>query len=102
MHCLNACVICTWLPCVSGSAAYFHIIFTSVNVITQNWFEVLHFTVAKNLPAKAGNVREMKVRSLGVKDPLEKRASWRATHSSILCWSIPWTEKPGGLKESLE
>ena len=21
-----------------------------------------------------------------------------ATHSSILAWSIPWTEKPGGLR----
>jgi len=20
-----------------------------------------------------------------------------ATHSSILCWRIPWTEEPGGL-----
>ena len=23
-----------------------------------------------------------------------------ATHSSILAWKIPWTEEPGGLKES--
>ena len=28
-------------------------------------------------------------------DPLEKGM---ATHSSILAWEIPWTEKPGGLK----
>ena len=28
-------------------------------------------------------------------DPLEKEM---ATHSSILAWKIPWTEKPGGLK----
>ena len=27
-------------------------------------------------------------------DPLEKGMS---THSSILAWRIPWTEKPGGL-----
>ena len=27
-------------------------------------------------------------------DPLEKEM---ATHSSILAWEIPWTEKPGGL-----
>ena len=26
-------------------------------------------------------------------DPLEKKL---ATHSSILAWRIPWTEKPGG------
>ena len=35
----------------------------------------------------------MQVQSLGQKDPLEKRM---ATHSSILAWRIPWTEKPGG------
>ena len=28
------------------------------------------------------------VRSLGMKDPLEKG---KATHSSILAWRIPWT-----------
>ena len=31
---------------------------------------------------------------LGQEDPLEKGM---ATHSSILVWRIPWTEKPGGL-----
>ena len=31
---------------------------------------------------------------LGLEDPLEKGM---ATHSSILAWSIPWTEEPGGL-----
>ena len=34
------------------------------------------------------------VGSLGWEDPLEKRM---ATHSSILAWRIPWTEKPGEL-----
>ena len=29
-----------------------------------------------------------------VRDPLEKGM---ASHSSILAWSIPWTEEPGGL-----
>ena len=33
-------------------------------------------------------------RSLDQEDPLEKGM---ATHSSILAWRIPWTEKPGGL-----
>ena len=37
----------------------------------------------------------MRVRSLGWEDPLEKGI---ATHSSILAWRIPWTEKPGGLQ----
>ena len=41
----------------------------------------------KNSPA----VEEMQVRSLGQEDPLETEM---ATHSSILTWKIPWTEKP--------
>ena len=35
------------------------------------------------------------VRSLGLKDPLEKEM---ATRSSILAWRIPWTEELGGLQ----
>ena len=35
------------------------------------------------------------VQSLGWEDPLEEKM---ATHSSILAWRIPWTEKPGGLQ----
>ena len=44
----------------------------------------------KNLPA----MRETWIQSLGPEDPLEKGMT---THSSILAWRIPWTEKPGGL-----
>ena len=40
--------------------------------------------LVKNLPAR----QETWVRSLGWKDPLEKR---KATHSSILAWRIPRT-----------
>ena len=50
--------------------------------------------MVKNLPASAGDVKEMWVRSLGWEDPLEEEM---ATHSSILGWRIPWTEEPGGL-----
>ena len=39
-------------------------------------------------------IQETWVRSLGQEDPLEKGM---ATHSSILAWRIPWTEKPGGV-----
>ena len=39
----------------------------------------------------------MLVRSLGWEDLLEKEI---ATHSSILAWSIPWTEEPGGLQST--
>ena len=40
-------------------------------------------------------VQETQIRSLGLEDPLEEEI---ATHSSILDWRIPWTEKPGGLQ----
>ena len=40
-------------------------------------------------------MQETQVRSLGQEDILEKEM---ATHSSILAWRIPWTEKPGGLQ----
>ena len=35
--------------------------------------------------------------SLGWEDALEKQMG---THSSILAWRVPWTEKPGGLHNS--
>ena len=44
--------------------------------------------MVKNLPA----VQETQILSLGQENPLEKE---KATHSSILAWEIPWTEKPG-------
>ena len=47
--------------------------------------------MVKNVPA----MQETRVRSLGFENPLEKEM---ATHSSILCWRIPWTEEPGGLQ----
>ena len=47
--------------------------------------------MVKNLPARQGT----QVGSLGWEDPLEKEM---ATHTSILAWRIPWTEKPGGLQ----
>ena len=37
---------------------------------------------------------ETRVQSLSREDPLEEEM---ATHSSILAWEIPWTEKPGSL-----
>ena len=46
--------------------------------------------MVKNLPA----IQEMRVRSLGQGDPLEKEM---AIHSSILASRIPWTEEPGRL-----
>ena len=47
--------------------------------------------LVKNPPV----MQETWVQSLGWEDPLEKET---ATHSSILAWRIPWTEKPGRLQ----
>ena len=47
--------------------------------------------IVKNLPA----MQETWILSLGQEDPPEKGM---VTHSSILAWRIPWTEKPGGLR----
>ena len=45
--------------------------------------------MVKNLPANTGDAGD-----LGWGHPLEKEM---ATHSSILAWRIPWTEKPSRL-----
>ena len=44
--------------------------------------------MVKNLPA----MWEIRARFLGRKDPLEKD---KATYSSILAWTLSWTEEPG-------
>ena len=48
-------------------------------------------SVVNNLPANAGDTREM---SLIPEDPPEKEM---ATQSSILAWRIPQSDEPGGL-----
>ena len=47
--------------------------------------------LVKNPPA----MQETYIQSLGWKDPLEEGM---ATHSSILAWTVPWTEEPGRLQ----
>ena len=49
--------------------------------------------MVKNLPANAGDVRDMGSIP-GWEDLLEQVM---ATHSSILAWRIPWTEDHGRL-----
>ena len=51
--------------------------------------------MVKCLPA----MPETWVQFLDWEDPLEEGM---ATHSSILTWRIPWTEKPGGLSPWIE
>ena len=48
-------------------------------------------SVVKNMPV----MQETRIPSLGQEDSLEKG---KATHSSILAWRIPRTEKPGRLQ----
>ena len=62
----------------------------NVSKIKGNWVSLVAQMV-KTLPA----MWETQVGSLGWEDPLEKRM---ATHSCILAWRIPRTEKPGGLQ----
>ena len=52
--------------------------------------------VTKNLPAKAGDTRDVGSVS-GWEDPLELEI---ATHSTILAWKIPWTEEPCRLQST--
>ena len=47
--------------------------------------------MVKNPPA----MQESRVQSLGRENPLEEEM---ATHSSILAWTLPWSEQPGGLQ----
>ena len=55
----------------------------------NTWASLMTQTV-KNLPV----MLETWIQSLGWEDPLEKGM---ASHSSILAWRIPWTEKLGRL-----
>ena len=50
--------------------------------------------VVKNPPSRR-ETQETQVRTLGWEDLLEEGM---ATQSSILAWTIPWTEEPGGLQ----
>ena len=71
-----------------------------VHKVSKSWTLLnllsIHTQVAqrlKHLPV----MQEIRVQSLGWEDPLEKEM---ATHSSILAWSIPWTEEPGRLQST--
>ena len=61
------------------------------NIILNKPMVALVAQMVKNLPA----MQETCVQFLGQEDTLEKEM---ATHSSILAWRIPWTEKPGRLR----
>ena len=60
----------------------FHTIHGEASLVAQ---------VVKPLPA----MRETRVQSLGLEDPLEKEM---AIHSSTLAWKVPWMEEPGRIQ----
>jgi len=67
----------------------------------SNCLGVIHFSFpsgsgVKN-PSLMQKVKETHVLSLGEENPLEKET---ATQSSILAWTTPWTEEPGGLQST--
>ena len=65
---------------------------TELYPLQYSWASLV-VQIVKNLPA----MRETWVPSLGWDGPLEESM---ATHSSILTWRIPLTEKPGGLQST--
>ena len=50
-------------------------------------------SVEKNLPASAGDTRDLG----SILWSERSQETKMATHSSILAWKTPWTEEPGGL-----
>ena len=82
-------VIITWLQVALPTDPVRHDLATKQQQYNLKWCFPGGLAV-KNLPA----MQEMQVLSLGQEDSLEESM---ATHSNILAWRIPWTEKPGGL-----
>ena len=62
-----------------------------MNLIQFLFLLIRAFLIAQ-LIKNPSAVQETRVGFLGWEDPLEKEM---ATHSSIIAWRIPWTEKPG-------
>ena len=69
----------------------FEIMIHSISIYYLFWGASLVAQTVKNPPA----TQVTEVRSLGREDLLEKGM---ATHSSVLAWEIPRTEKPRGLQ----
>ena len=79
------------LPCGSTRTSWINVSFFLFNLIFIYLFGLPWWLRLKNLPAMRGTCAG----SLGWEDPLENGI---ATYSSILAWTIPWTEEPGGLQ----
>ena len=93
----SAC-LCAMAPAPSCPVAQVRCLLPTPALGGRAWGQVM-IQVMYTTPLVAQTVkhlvamREIWVRSLGRKDPLEEE---KATHSSVLAWRIPWTEEPGG------
>ena len=76
-----------------GGASFLECEYTVLQLVSANE-NTLASLVAQRLKRLSPTL-ETRVQSLGREDPLEKEM---VTHSSILAWRIPWTEKPGSLQ----
>ena len=56
------------------------------------WFQSTWTSLVTQMVENPSATQETQVQTLSWEDPLDKGM---ATHSSILAWRIPWTEKPG-------
>ena len=59
------------------------------------YFQIIWASLVAHRLKRLPPIQETRVRSLSREDLLEKEM---VTHSSILAWRIPWTEKPGGVQ----
>ena len=66
---------------------------TEAEDIKKRWQEHTEELYKKDLHDPDNHNDVIQVQFLGWEDPLEEGM---ATHSNILAWRIPWTEKPGG------
>ena len=76
---------------------HFYIIYTYSAYMIDIYIYHICFpggAVVKNLPANAGDARDVG-QSVGWVDPLEEEMT---THSIILTWRIPWTKEPDRLQ----
>ena len=67
---------------------------TIVNCIYTIIYVIYGASLVTQMVKNSWAMQETWVRSLGQKDPPEKKM---ATHSSILAWTIPQTQEPIGL-----
>ena len=57
--------------------------------LTDRWY---YFIGKESACLPVQEMQKMQVSNLRLEDPLKEEM---ATHSSILAWKVPWTEKPG-------